>query len=406
MSSLARPRRHAEPLVRPQPARPDEYDLLVALAAQGAGPASFGANALATTLRHDPRFVAEHLRVIGLADAYAGLLLIDRLLRFGATTLRCAILAPFGAQEALDPASGAAALRDMLRFASAQGFQLAMLWAPQTGFEQGFGPGQKTYAVVLPAMSRPLGDTDYSVRVATAADASALAACYHAATATAMLAETRSDEPWQWRPADERQQIVVAVDPLGDVRGYARVVHDVAALHAPEIAIFDDGPAQALFDHLLRLAAGREVRVTATPENRWSRWAFAHGASLVVGPGDGCGAVRVLELRSLLQAVRPELERRLLQSEFVTRSGRLRLETPPGSVGLAVAGGRLALDDGRDAALVTLPWGALDALVTGYRDAESLAGQPGVRVEREQTLRLLQVLFPERHPHWSPPACF
>lgn len=406
MNSLARPRQHAEPVVKVRPARPDEYDLLIALAAQEAGPASFGANALGATLRHDPRFVAEHLRVIGLADADAGLLLIDRLLRFGATTLRCAILVPFGAQQALDPASAAAALRDMLRFASGQGFQLAMLWAPQTGLDQGFGPGQKTYAVVVPALSRPLGDTSYTVRVATAVDASALAACYHTATATAMLAETRSDEPWQWRPTDERHQIVVAVDPLGDVRGYARVVHNVEALCASEIAIFDDGPARALFDHLLRLAAGREVRVTATPDNRWSRWAFARGASLVAGPGDGYGAVRVLQLRSLLQAIRPELERRLLQSEFVARSGRLRLETPPGSVGLAVAGGRLALDDGRDAALVTLPWGALNALVTGYRDAESLAGQPGVRVEGQQTLRLLQVLFPERQPHWSPPACF
>ena len=68
--------------------------------------------------------------------------------------------------------------------------------------------------------------------------------------------------------------------------------------------------------------------------------------------------------------------------------------------------GRLAFEDNRDAPLVALPWGALGSLVTGYRGADSLPGQPGVRVEGTQALRLLQVLFPEGYPYWSPPACF
>jgi hypothetical protein len=333
------------------------------------------------------------------------LVLIDRFVRFGVAVLRCAILVPF--DMAMPAIASAAAMRDMLNWAAGQGFHLAMRWSmTPAGPDQGFGPGQKTYTVVLPAGSRSLGDCGYTVRPATAADAPALASWYHAATATALLAETRSDEPWQWRSADERQQIDVAVDPMGEVRGYALVVDDAGMLRVQEIATFDDGPAQTLFDHFLRRAKGREVRVMATPENRWSRWAFVHGASFVAGPGAGYGAVRVLDLRAFLQAARPELERRLQESEFAGTSGRLRLETPLGSVGLVVDDGRLSFDEGRNAPLVTLPWAALGSLVIGYRNVESLLVQPGVCAEGGQAVRLLQVLFPEAYAHWSPPACF
>lgn len=403
MSSLALSRQAVDLAVHVRPARHDEYDTLVALAAAQAGPAALNADALLTTIRQDPRFVPDHLRVIEIGDEYAGmLLLVDRLLRFGSATLRCAILMPFD----VAPAASVIVMRDMLRLASEQRFQLAMRWTSLAAVEQGFGPGQKIYTVVLPAAARPLGDGGYTIRPATAADAGALLACYQAATAAATLAEIRSDEPWQWRTVDLRQQIVVAVDPLGDVRGYARLLPADEPLQVSEIAVLDDGPAPALFDHLLRRGAGREVHVTATPDNRWSRWAFAHGASYGISPGDGRGALRVLNLRGVLQAVLPELERRVLRSEFACTSGRLRMETPLGSLGLVVESGRLAFDDGRHAPLVTLPSGALNALLTGYRDAESLASQPGVRVEGEPTLRLLQVLFPERHAQWSPPAYF
>lgn len=403
MSSLTLPRQVADLAVRVRPARPDEYDRLVARVAAQAGPTSLNTDALLTTMRQDPRFVPDHLRLVEIGDDDGGmLLLVDRQVRLGSALVRCAILMSFG----VAPAAEVPAMRDMLRLASAQGFLLALRWMPQADGDQGFGPGQKRYTVVLSATTRPFGDTGYTLRPATAADAGALLGCYEAATASTTLAEIRSDEPWQWRAPDPLQYVVVAVDPLGDVRGYVRLLPDSDPLYAPEIAVLDDGPAPALFDYLLRLAAGREAHIAATPDHRWSRWAFAHGASHAVSPGDGRGALRVLDLRGLLQAAQPELQRRVQQSEFAAASARLRLETPPGSVGLVVDGGRLAFDDGRNAALVTLPWAALNALISGYRDAESLAGQPGVRIEGAQTLRLLQVLFPEQQAHWSPPACF
>ncbi|HZG67965.1 MAG TPA: hypothetical protein VEZ12_14565 [Herpetosiphonaceae bacterium] len=394
--------------VQVRPARPDEYEKLVASVGQPLECGLPGANAIMATIRHDARFVPEHLCVVEVEDEQVGvLLLIDRLLQYGSATLHCAILAPFELGAGMGPTAGTFAMCDTLRWAATQGFHLALRWAAtDAGADQGFAPGSKTYAAVLPAAIRPSEGMGYTTRPATATDASALAACYRAATETTVLAETRGDDPWQWRPTDERQRIEVAVDPLGVVRGYARVVHGSRPLQVPEVALMDDGPASALVGRLLQFAAGGNVRVTATPENRWSRWAFAQGASLVIGPGDGRGAVRLLDLAALLQTVRPELERRLEASEFVAKTGQLCLETPLGSLRIVAGDGRLAYDGGRDAPLVTLPWGALGSLVTGYRGVESLLGQPGVRIEGIQTLRLLQVLFPEGYPHWSPPVCF
>ena len=116
--------------------------------------------------------------------------------------------------------------------------------------------------------------------------------------------------------------------------------------------------------------------------------------------------VRVLDLLGLFRAIRPELERRVGMSEYVARTGGLRLETPAGTVGIHVDHGRVALGKGRGEPLVTLPWSGLGALVSGYQAVGMLHVHPGVRIEGDGTLRLLQILFPEGHPHWPVAAYF
>ena len=115
---------------------------------------------------------------------------------------------------------------------------------------------------------------------------------------------------------------------------------------------------------------------------------------------------RVLDMPGFFEAIRPELERRVGASEYAGKNGGLRLETPLGSIGIAVERGVLDLNNGRGLPLVTLPWAAFGSLVVGYRSVDSLVGQVGVRMEGEGTSRLLQALFPEGYPHWPVPAYF
>ena len=404
--------RLAEVKMAVRPARPSEYDAIIEMVERRFPPGDGAARIVDAVLRNDPRFRSEHLRVVESGGKLAGMMLfIDRLVRIGSSNVRCGIVAPVATEQGYE-GRGVASLvmRDALDWAATQDFHLSMLWGHTWLYPRyGYAPGLKSYDVKLSARLKPLGDTGYTVRPATAADAPALAVCYHVSTATTTLAELRSDDPWEWRPADERQFVEVVVDPVRVVRGFFRAARGDGRLDVREIAAIDDGAAHALYDRLLRLAAEMDavdVHAQATPDNRWSRWAFLHGAEYQVGSGGGHGMVRVLDMAGFFKAIRPELERRVSLSEYVARSGGLRLETPLGTIGIRVDHGKVIFGSGRGDALVTLPWAAFGSLVVGYRAADTLLGQPGVRVEGDQTLRLLQILFPEGYPHWPIAAYF
>ncbi len=394
-----------------RPARPNEYDAVIEMVERRFTQGD-AARIVDGTLRHDPRFRPEHLRVGLVNGKLAGMMLfIDRMVRIGTAKVRCGIVAPVATDNGYEGRGVASeVMRDALKWATGEGFHISMLWGHTWLYPRyGYAPGLKHYDVRLPASLTPVGLSGYTMRPVEAADSPALAICYHVSTAGTTLAEIRTDDPWEWRPTDGKQFVEVAVDPVRSVRGYFRAARDEGRIEVREIAALDDGSAAALFDRLLVLAAeagGVEVHITATPDNRWTRWAMLHGASLTLDGGGGHGMVRVLDLVGLFRAIRPELERRVGMSEYVARAGGLRLETPAGTVGIRVDHGRVTLGKGRDAPLVAMPWSGLGALVSGYQGADMLHVHPGVRIEGEATLRLLQILFPEGYPHWPVAAYF
>ena len=398
--------------VKVRAARPSEYDAVIELVARRFDGGDSAPRIVEGTLRHDPRFRPEHLRVGLVGGKLAGMMLfIDRMVRVGTAQVRCGIVAPVATDSGFEGQGVASTvMRDALEWAGAQGYHLSMLWGHTWLYPRyGYAPGLKHYDVRLPPHAQPVGAGSYTIRPAGAADAPALAVCYHVSTTGTTLAEIRSDEPWEWRPSDERQFVEVAVDPVRSVRGYLRAARKDGRVEVHEIAALDDGAAAVLHDRLVALAAeagGAEVHITATPDNRWTRWALLHGASATVDGGGGHGMVRVLDLHGFFRAIRPELERRVSRSEYVARGGSLRLETPAGTVGIRVDHGRVALDHGRGAPLVTLPWPALNPLVVSYQGVDLLRIHAGVRIEGEATPRLLEILFPEGYPHWPVAAYF
>lgn len=395
-----------------RPARPGEYPAVIDLVKAVFGPDDEAWVITAASTGQDPRFRPEHLRVVERDGAIIGMVgVIDRLVHIGAALVRCAIVAPVATAAAHRGAGIASALmRDTLDWARGSGFQLSMLWGHTWLYPRyGYAPGIKSYQVRLDPQLQPLGATGYTLRRATAADAPALREVYQAETAMTTLAEVRSDAPWEWRPHRPTTAIEVAIDPAGAIRGYLRFGVRDGRLEVGEIAAMDRGAAQTLYDRVLYLAreqSAAEIRVTATPDNRWSRLAFGRGAQLCVGSGGGAGMVRVLDLPALLQAIQPELERRVATSEFSARRADIRIESPVGRTTVRVDHGRVIVDDARSASSVTLPFHALGPLVAGYQPIDALLGQPGVFLHGAGRERLLEVLFPEGYPHWSFAAYF
>ncbi|HEX6288099.1 MAG TPA: GNAT family N-acetyltransferase [Herpetosiphonaceae bacterium] len=395
-----------------RPARPAEYDQIIELVRQTFEPGDEAWVITAATVREDPRFHPEHLRVFERDGQIVGMIgLIDRLVHIGTAQVRCAIVAPLAtAQAHQNTGVGSALMRDALDWARTHGFHLSMLWGHTWLYPRyGYAPGIKSYTVHIPASLQPFGDKAYTLRSYTPADVPALMQVYNAETAATTLAEVRSDQPWEWRPYKSNTTIEVAIDPAGVIRGYARITAEAERLHVGEIAAMDGGAAQALFDRLLYLARERgvtEIRATATPDNRWSRLAFRRGAHVCVGSGGGAGMVRVLDLPALLQAILPELQRRVARSEFAARRSDVRLESPVGRATLHADHGRVELVEGTPPNVVTLPFHALGPLIAGYQPIGDLLGLSGVFVYGSEAQRLIEVLFPEDYPHWSFAAYF
>lgn len=393
-------------------ARAGEYDTVLDLVQRTFPPGDEAVMITAATLQSDPRFRPEHLRVVERDGQPIGMVnIIDRMVHVGAALVRCAIIAPLAtAREHQGTGVGSALMRDALDWARANGFLLSMLWGhPWLYPRYGYAPGIKHYTVTLDAATSPIGDAAYSLRPYTSADASALQRVYQTETSTQTLAEVRSDEPWEWRASNPVTVVEVAVDPARMIRGYFRATPRDGRLHVGELFAMDTGAAHALFDRVIHVARQHEaktIHVTATPENRWTRVAFARGGQIQMGSGGGAGMVRVLDLPGLLHEIKPELERRIAQSEFSCKRADIRIESPVGRATIVVDQGRVDVGDVRSTSSLTLPFHALGPLVVGYQRVHELIGLPGVFLHGAGRQRLLDVLFPEGYPHWPFAAYF
>lgn len=393
--------------MRIRAARTDEYQPILELMARAFPPGDPAVGLVAATIHNDPRFHPELLRVAERDGRIVGVVhLIDRPVRIGSVQLPCAMIAPLAtAPEHQGSGVGSALMRDALDWMRTHGKLLSMLWGhPWLYPRYGYAPGIKRYCVSVPATLQPYGETAYTLRPATPGDACALAEVYHTATATTTLAETRSDQPWEWRAPDPATTTEVVIDPVGALRGYLRSTPRADHLYVGEVMALDLGAARALFDRLLQLLRQHglaEARVNSPPDLLWSRVAWAQGAQVCTSNGQGAGMVRVIDTPALLRALQPELERRVRRSEWVARRSAVRIETPAGRATVRLDHGVIAIDDGRAGNAITLPFHALGPLISGYQSIVELQAATGVYIDGADTLRLLEVLFPEGYPHWT-----
>lgn len=395
-----------------RPARAGEYDEVLDLVRKIFGDDDEAWVLVSATVSNDARFSPEHLRVAERDGQIVGMInIIDRIVRVGTAQVRCAIVAPLGTlPEQQGTGVGSALMRDTLGWAREHGFHLSMLWGHTWLYPRyGYAPGIKSYEVVFDAQAHPLGDGAYTLRPYAAPDTPALRRTYEAETALTTLAELRSDDPWEWRPFRPETRVEVAVDPARAIRGYLRASAHEGRLNVGEVATLDINAAQAIYDRMLSLARDVEattIHVTATPDSRWTRLAFRNGAQVRVGSGGGHGMVRLLDLPSFLEAIRPELTRRVARSEFVSEDADLRIETPVGNATLRVRQGAIEIGKQRAGSSLALPFHALGPLITGYQPIDELIGLPGVFMHGTDRRRLIDVLFPEGYPHWPFAAYF
>ncbi|GAC1640646.1 MAG: hypothetical protein NVS4B8_08370 [Herpetosiphon sp.] len=378
-----------------------EYTQVEAMLREGHPRGTVAAETFKTTVAHDPAFRPEHVRVaVQSRQIVSASVVIDRTVRIGAAQLRCAIIMTVvGLPEERHRGTAAALMRAVLKWANSAGYHVALSWGHGWLYPQwGFAPAFKGFDVHIHDRFDVEAGSALQIRPMVAADLGSLLSIYERETVGSILAPVRSAALWEWRTPGSEERHDVVVDPAHLLRGYARWSGSSGNRVVHELFVADDHAAAALTTHLM--GDGQTTLLArVAPDTRWARWAWSRGAEVISTLGRQEVMLRILDAGRLLQALLPELERRVTRSEYAAHRGLLRLITPVGTVGIQVERGHITIGTPAGPAVsVTFP--VLSALVSGYRPFVELLHEPGVNVEDAQTIRLLEVLFPAAMAYW------
>jgi hypothetical protein len=233
-----------------------------------------------------------------------------------------------------------------------------------------------------------------------------------AVTAESWLAQCQPS--WRGPGLKEDPEYVRVAERGGRVIGYTVTDHTNAeASFLQELCVAEEADAQAVAEALLddaeaiARARGRCAVVLATAQEDGLARRAAGECGYEFGPGTSVFMVAVTNLEALLGELQPELERRLAKSELRAWQGELRISSGAQAAGLRIAGGRVEVGEGVDAAVsVEVSPERLPQLLLGQAAVGDCYVQDQLSVtaaDRGEALRLLEALFP-RAPMYMPRA--
>jgi GNAT superfamily N-acetyltransferase len=316
-------------------------------------------------------------------------------------------------------------IRTLFDAVHARSAELGELWQFVSGIPWYYRQFGYTYALDLPPYpvwwvhGTVEADTAWSIRPATAADAAFLARVEDHAHAGPSLACRHGVDGWARevarRPGGIGASAVLVVElgrrdveqpePVGYLVHGTRPYADAFSLRACELLPGHDwlGAMRTVLDHLRSSVradpdgAGKGVRFYL-PEDHPARRAAA--TRLASRPGGGYGFyVRVPDICSFLDAIRPVLEERLATSPAAGHDGVLSIDLYTTQLRLTFQAGKLATIDevpsSPDEADASLPAETLVHLLLGNRPLSELeATTADCDLRTDAGALLLDVLFP------------
>jgi predicted acetyltransferase len=237
-------------------------------------------------------------------------------------------------------------------------------------------------------------------------DLQTVARLYETSSADNPCSRIREPEYWRFKftslPASHRW---FCVKQGHEIRGYFLEWMRADAVSVDEVGVLDDEAAAAIAGCLYHQTEGHpdtfRVGVKAPHNNRFSAYLYRHGARQActnyIYPGSWGGMYRIIDLRQVMEKVRPTLEQRLADSRLYLHCGRYQIVSDIGAAGLEIDHGRVTISDSlANAVRLELPRQVLTPLITGYRDIDSCSVPLGLDEKEHQ---LLQILFPLGHPY-------
>lgn len=350
-----------------------------------------------------PRYRPAFTRIAERAGQIAGYALLEHeRLRLGAATLECGRVAALEAGD--DPGVFTALLGDCLRVLLEDQLALALMRGSLATYS-GFGFAECWFSSAVNCWSHDQQPGD-RLRPAVEADLEDIAALYQASYGQLALSQIRAAPDWRHWLAGVRAAWALE-DTRGRLIAYAAIDgrppdEPPSTLEIHEAAAADAGAARSLCLGLLGRAqaqGGARLQLRLSPWHVLAQAALQLGGQLALAAPEPSGQLAlagVVDLPLLLEALAPELERRLAHSRYAGWTGNLRLELETERIVVAFAAGRASVIDGSrpaDLRLRRMGLPALAQLCLGYRAAADLRASAGLDCD-DSALGLLDALFP------------
>lgn len=402
-------------------AKPDDYDQIYRLLDKAfrkspTEPALCEQTIVKVVATEDPSFRQENLRVVEVDGKIVSMMLLtSRPLRIGSALVNHNIVAPV-ATDPREEKKGycSAVMRDAVEYMKEADFDLSLLWGvPWLYPHYGYSSSLPYTQVVIRSSFEPFPDQGWTFDSLKPEHVPEVRDIYLANTEGQTCAEVRSGGYWEWKPRLPQVDVSVVKDRSNNVIGYCMASTLQQKRHIAEVGVGDDTACRAIFNKAIEIAkraALDEIICAISPIHPFARFAFDHNAQFRISRGGGAGMVRVINLRSLFENMESELDRRLGHSRFHNWTGSLLLESDEGRVLLNVEGGKVSIEQARSgkkpAYILRIPLLSLNPLITGFKDITALLGEPGVSAGNQETVELVQALFPPGYPHWSTAAYY
>lgn len=188
----------------------------------------------------------------------------------------------------------------------------------------------------------------------------------------------------------------------GDVLGYYAYDDSRYAVRITEIGFGDVNVFEGMLCEFARMAIERRaerISVFIPPDHPFVAFCRRFGCSVSIDyPHDAEGMMRIISLRTFLRKLKPELERTMDPSP---KARTLKVITDIGEIALSVTGSEVNVAGSPDRIdeSINIPQGVLMQLISGFRCADEIIGDPSVRSSGGAREMLIS-LFKQANPHY------
>ncbi|MBE0512765.1 GNAT family N-acetyltransferase, partial [Candidatus Bathyarchaeota archaeon] len=332
-------------------------------AAGGRSTGEFESNIVEATVTADPNFRKGDLRIVEAEGKIVSMMLIiRRQARIGKAIVNNAIVSPVATRVGHEKKGYCSlVMRNAINYMKQQEFDITTLWGhPWLYTHYGYSPAMVSPSVAIKperCHTTEVKDT-FTIQSYEETQAKAVTGIYHQNTVNQVLAVIRNPEPFEWKVHSPNVKFHTVIDKKGRVIGYFVISQTApSGRNLLEIGVANTEACKIIFNKLLDYAKEKkltELICPMSPQHPFAKFAYWQNAELRTTSASGAGFGRILNMTTLFDKMKKELESRLNRSEFCNKTLSLAVKTGKDTTTFLINDGEITVSTEREKADYTL----------------------------------------------------